>query len=530
MSKRKTYTLRFILEMLVVFSVLITVFIGVLSSIRVNTSSLASNYLENNFYYAKKLASNTTEVLTSMQNAMDALAIRSSRQPITHTDLQDWFAANKQFFHSLFIADARGTIRQITPLVAGAEPGTMLTSPAAKQAIFLKKHLISKPYVGVTGRLILLVSSPIFNQQGHYEGFVGGTIYLEDSNVLNRMLKEHFYGDGSYVYVVDEEGRLIFHPERARLGESVAMNPAIQKALAGESGYAQIVNSKGNSFFAGYTYEQITGWGIVSQTPTSRLDESNKQLLKNLLVTALPFLLINIVIVWLIAKNISNSLSKLALLSDESVQAGGHETEILTTTSKIYEVQKLYQRTRLAVRRVNKRLIQLETEVSFDGLTNLANRKAFDQTIEDWLKNETPFSLLLLDIDYFKKINDTYGHVKGDEVLKLVAKTMLDQTREEDICFRYGGEEFAILIHDENQLFAFHIAERLRDSIASREILPHSPVTISLGISHFPSHGNKPVELVACADQALYHSKENGRNRTTMYQTVEIPSNNLAEG
>ncbi|MED4784193.1 GGDEF domain-containing protein [Brevibacillus choshinensis] len=98
----------------------------------------------------------------------------------------------------------------------------------------------------------------------------------------------------------------------------------------------------------------------------------------------------------------------------------------------------------------NKRLIQLETEVSIDGLTHLANRKAFDHTIEDWLKNGTPFSLILLDIDYFKRFNDTYGHVKGDEVL--------------------------------------------------------------------------PVELVACADQALYHSKENRRNRTTMYQTVEARS------
>ncbi len=517
MSKRKTYTLRFILELLVVFSVLITVLIGVISSIRVNTSSLATNYLENNFHYAKKLASNTTEALSGMQNAIDTLAIRSSRQPIPHTDLQDWHAAHKQFFHSIFIADARGIVRQIEPSVRGAEPGTQLTSPAAKQALLKKRNLISTPYIGITGRLILMVSSPIFNQAGKYEGFVAGTIYLEESNVLSRMLNEHFYGDGSYVYVVDKEGRLIFHPDKARLGESVAMNPAIQKALAGESGYAEIVNSRGTSFFAGYTYEPITGWGIVSQTPTSRLDVSNQQLLQNLLATALPFLLINIIIVWLFAKHISSSLSNLALFSGDSVKSARPGSDIPATTSKIYEVQKLYQSTRLAMRQVNKRMLQLQTEVRIDELTRLFNRRMFNSTISDRIKNKTPFSLIMLDIDHFKKMNDTYGHVMGDEVLKLVAQTMLEQTREEDLCFRYGGEEFAVLIHDESQQLAYHIAERIRLSVAALEIPTHTQITLSLGIANFPLHGSKPVQLVTCADLALYHSKEQGRNQTTLH-------------
>ncbi|QRG66773.1 sensor domain-containing diguanylate cyclase [Brevibacillus choshinensis] len=516
MSKRKTYTLRFILELLVVFSVIITFLIGVISSIRVNTSSLAANYLENNFHYAKKLSSNTTEVLSSMQNTLNALAVRSARQTVTHTDLQDWFAANKQFFHSIFIADTTGTILQMAPSIKGIESGTHLTSPAAKEALFLKKPVISKPYIGVTGRLIVLISAPIVNPQGEYKGFVAGSIFLEEPNVLSRMLSQHFYGDGSYMYVVDRDGRLIFHPDKARLGESVAMNPAIQKALAGESGYAEIVNSRGTSFFAGYTYEHITGWGIVSQTPTSRLDVSNQQLLQNLLATALPFLLINIIIVWLFAKHISTSLSNLALFSGDSVKSASPDG-IPTTTSKIYEVQKLYQSTRLAMRQVNKRMLKLQTEVRIDELTRLFNRRMFNSTLSDRIKNKTPFSLIMLDIDHFKKINDTYGHVMGDEVLKLVAQTMLEQTREEDLCFRYGGEEFAVLIHDESQQLAYHIAERIRLSVAALEIPTHTKITLSLGIANFPLHGCNPIQLVACADLALYHSKEQGRNQTTLH-------------
>jgi diguanylate cyclase (GGDEF)-like protein len=153
----------------------------------------------------------------------------------------------------------------------------------------------------------------------------------------------------------------------------------------------------------------------------------------------------------------------------------------------------------------------------------LSNRKTFDHTVSDWIKHHIPFSLVLLDIDYFKNINDTHGHVIGDEVLKMVAQTMVEQTREEDLCFRYGGEEFKILIHDEILHLAYHIAERLRRAVAALENPTGASISLSLGIANFPQHGNKPVQLVAYADQALYQSKENGRNRTTLYQSGPLP-------
>jgi diguanylate cyclase (GGDEF)-like protein len=174
----------------------------------------------------------------------------------------------------------------------------------------------------------------------------------------------------------------------------------------------------------------------------------------------------------------------------------------------------------MAMRLVNKRLIKLQTEVRIDGLTRLYNRKMFDYTLQDRIKNRIPFSLVLLDIDHFKKINDTYGHVMGDEVLKLVSKTMLEQTREDDLCFRYGGEEFAIVILDANQKLAYHIAERLRYAVAALENPTTSTITISLGIASFPLDGSKPIQLVTSADQALYLSKQQGRNQTTLFTSA----------
>lgn len=527
MIKRRTYTLRFILEWLVVISVLVTMLIGLVSSIHVNEASLSASYLENNFRYAKKLAGNTTEVVSGMQNTVNALAMHTAEHPFSNKDLDDWFSVNKQYFQSLFIADAHGIIRQVSPSVKGIQPGTQLTSPASQQALRLKQPFISEPYYGKAGHLIILVSSPIVDQQGTYQGFVGGTIYLEEENALNRTLEEHIYGDGSYVFVVDKTGRLIFHPEKKRLGDIVTMNPAVKQALEGKSGYAEIVNSKGVSFLAGYSHEKITGWGIISQTPRSVLDKSNRQLVGNLLLTALPFLLVTVAIVWLISKNISSSLSKLALFSDRSVESGGDEPEIPTTTSSIYEVQKLYQSTRMAIRKVNKRLTQLQAEVRTDGLTGLANRKTFDAALQERIRRQAPFSLVLLDIDHFKKVNDSFGHVTGDEVLKQVAKTMLEQTREDDLCFRYGGEEFGILIDDEHVQLAWHIAERLRTAISSQKQQTGTSITISSGVANFPLHGARPVEIVSMADQALYQSKADGRNRTTLFQPKEARSRHV---
>ncbi|MGE5702650.1 MAG: diguanylate cyclase [Clostridia bacterium] len=523
MRKKRTYTLQFILGLLVLFAVLMTGASSLYTAFQVNKASLAENYLRNNFNYAKKLASNTAEILLSMQNTMGAIALHEARHRLSDTDLTHWLMANKRFFNSIFIVDANGFIRNASPSSIGYVKGKKVTSHAAQEAMLRKKPLISEPYRAITNRLIVLISSPIFDSQGKYQGFVGGSIYLEENNVLSRILKEHFYGDGSYVYVVDKAGTIIFHPDSKRLGETVTINPAINKAIAGHNGYEQLVNSRGIEFFAGYAYEKTSGWGIISQTPTAVIDHSLQKLLNNMLITTFPFLLIIFVIVWLVSRYISNPLYKLAKFSDEAVKKEGERQELPHIRSRIYEVEKLYKSTRLALRRVKQRLTQLQAEVETDGLTRLANRRTFDHILEEWVHDQVAFSLIFLDIDHFKVVNDEYGHVAGDEVIQLVAKTMLEQCREEDLIFRYGGEEFCILIRDKHTQLAYHIAERLRKTIEALDNPTGHAITISLGISTFPSHATSPVEIITYADQALYLSKMEGRNRTTVYHPKEGP-------
>ncbi len=156
------------------------------------------------------------------------------------------------------------------------------------------------------------------------------------------------------------------------------------------------------------------------------------------------------------------------------------------------------------------------TKAYTDSLTGLYNRRYFNEQIEkESLKAEkAPLSLILLDIDDFKKYNDTYGHPEGDRLLKLIAGTLQETVREHDIVARYGGEEFAVILRDTNNATAAHIAERIRMAV---ETLPpqakKSRVTISAGIATIPDSAKDQGSLLDAADKLLYFAKNHGKNK-----------------
>jgi len=167
---------------------------------------------------------------------------------------------------------------------------------------------------------------------------------------------------------------------------------------------------------------------------------------------------------------------------------------------------------------------KLEHLSAFDGLTDITNRRMFDLNLKkEWLRaqrNASSLSLIMIDIDFFKAYNDNYGHIKGDECLKLIAET-LDKiaTRSVDMVARFGGEEFAILLPDTDLQQCRKIAENCRSAIFKLQI-PHeyssvsNVVTISLGVSSSrPKKGVDSLSLIKSADKLLYQAKNNGRNR-----------------
>src|SRR5207302_9711460 len=162
--------------------------------------------------------------------------------------------------------------------------------------------------------------------------------------------------------------------------------------------------------------------------------------------------------------------------------------------------------------------------ISFlDGLTEIANRRRFDEFIDhEWrraLRSSSPLSMIMIDIDFFKAFNDTYGHQHGDECLRRVAGALnVGLHRPGDLAARYGGEEFAVVLAGANRAGAVVVAETLRAKVEALAI-PHAGsrvsdrITISLGVgSTIPAPESAPSTLIAVADRALYHAKAAGRN------------------
>lgn len=153
-----------------------------------------------------------------------------------------------------------------------------------------------------------------------------------------------------------------------------------------------------------------------------------------------------------------------------------------------------------------------------DALTGIPNRRSFEIALDDRLKqferHEGIFSLVILDVDHFKKFNDTYGHQTGDEVLQGLARILKSKIRHFDTAYRIGGEEFALILCGSPRDNAVEIADRLRSIVETTRIADLN-VTISLGVVTCDQEGWDEISLVKAADEALYHSKESGRNRVT---------------
>ena len=162
-----------------------------------------------------------------------------------------------------------------------------------------------------------------------------------------------------------------------------------------------------------------------------------------------------------------------------------------------------------------------------DEMTRLYNHRYFQQRLDEEIQRadryENHVSLVILDVDHFKKFNDTFGHPEGDRVLKTVARLIEKNVREIDIPARYGGEEFVIICPEKNGEGSLTPAERIRTAIEGYDFRingEHVPITVSLGVCCYPDAASSKTDLIQKADAALYYAKENGRNRAALFNPI----------
>jgi diguanylate cyclase len=216
--------------------------------------------------------------------------------------------------------------------------------------------------------------------------------------------------------------------------------------------------------------------------------------------------------------------------------------EGLVHTAKEMEAsnQKLEERLNASKQEINELQTNLEAvrnESLTDPLTQLANRKSFDSALEVAIadaraKNE-PLSLMMTDIDHFKKFNDSFGHLTGDQVLRLVATSVKQNVKGQDTAARYGGEEFAVILPNTVLRSAITVADHIRRAVMTKELMKRSTgehlgrVTISIGVATLHKSDN-PQMLIERSDKCLYAAKRHGRNRVMCETDPEVTAGAVA--
>lgn len=521
--KIKKISLTALLSGLVTIAVLMTLTIMFISSYTSQKQSLINSTLSLNYSSAVQMSQTLDSLFQSMQTSLKYSA--SYFPEIDYSDAKkldstlDLIRNSSNYFNSVSLVDASGIIRGSSPYLEKSL-GQPITSDAAKKAFKSRSSYISEAYRGpYSERRIVFISEPIFSPSGKFNGLISGSIYLQENNILNLSFGSQLKtSNGSYFFIVDAKGTLLFHPDTERIGENLSKNQVVQKLLHDQTGKEQYKNLAGVDSLAGYYKVPTTDWGVVVVSPTQMVyDQLNQHIRMLLLYTSIPFIILTLIVIR-VARKLASPFVYLADLVNQ-VDQGKVDLPVMKPHWN-READLLTRTVLTALANFRKQKDQLTYDARTDVLTGMTNRRTFEEVIQRWIDEEIPFSIVVLDIDRFKSINDTYGHHAGDQVLQHIANIIKLSVRTQDVGSRFGGEEFVVLLRHTDSKTAYQIAEHIRVSV-EQSILPiDRSVTISAGIAEYPLHSTTATELFHLADNALYQAKEEGRNRTITIQTV----------
>ena len=390
---------------------------------------------------------------------------------------------------------------------------------------------------------------------------------LSTTHILSVQQKISF-GRRGHVAIVDRTGRAIAHPvpNWVKTSKDMSFLPPVKKMMQGETGVSKFYTPAMKAdMVAGYTVVPHTGWGVMVPQPFEELEERANDVRFIALTIALIGIAISGLISWYIASLLCNPIqsvvdatefasdgSQSPLVSSVSITQRfiPHELRILlnsfnfmrtninTLTSKLHSKidlanaavagQNLLLQHQSKVLMENNKKLELLTFT--DSLTDLFNRRHFDNALGKELahtqRHQGTFSLMMIDLDHFKQINDGYGHSAGDKVLLETAKIITNNVRKSDIVCRVGGEEFAIIFRQAGSQEVRSIAENLRTKVEQHPIINHDQtisITASIGIATFRGDAETDCtqdQLYKHADSAMYHSKNQGRNQITHFDDI----------
>lgn len=516
--------LKQLILLLSLFGVLVTLLNVFYSMYRVQHELIVSNAIESNRVYAKKMAEMTDIFMGLVFSQLEYSAHMLSDELANERFLQqevDRLKKQTDFFNAVVIVNAQGVIVSVSPETVAVK-SIQLTDERSHQILTSQAPMITNPFLSPAGNNIISLSYPIFSQQGQYLGYIAGGIYLEHDNILMTILGKHAHQDGSYLYVVDDSRTLIHHPNKDRVGEVVLNNEVIDAVMQAENGGARITNSQGIDMLVGFAPVKHSGWGIVVQRSESlALSILNEQMWR-VLLNLLPIGAMTLLIIWVLSFFISKPLWQLAsaVKNFESHSSLKTRHDLNAVRPWYFEASHLKQSFVGAFNIVSHTIDRLHLDTLTDPLTGLLNRRGLETAINNLRVQNTPFSVLALDIDHFKMVNDTFGHDAGDELLKVVATLIKVQAQDIDMVCRSGGEEFLVFLTNVDGHKAVTVAEDIRQSIATHSFAFIDTMTISIGVASWSGQGESISGIIENADFALYQAKNNGRNRTEHFEKL----------
>lgn len=424
---------------------------------------------------------------------------------------------------------------------------------------------------------IISAVTPIDSNQGEHLGTIGHDVIL--NQLIEKTNRDRLHGSQNVIF--SPEGQLIVHPqfgaeiqtknEALKIKElanphlSRIFHQVVELALASDSGPAtQLIENTTDREFLAVAQLEGPGWYWVTIYPQALLAKDATAAAQLVIFSGILSLLVETTLLYrVIKREVATPLNQLVGTTEQLAQGEffhlGSETnqasllqerpDEIGQLSRAFDgmaqqLQDLFahQESRIEERTAQLRSAnqKLEHLSRCDGLTQLANRRCFDETLTQALhrqqRDRQPLTLLMCDIDYFKQYNDHYGHLEGDKCLQTIAQHLQSSTRRAaDLSARYGGEEFAMILPATSTEDGLALGEKLCDRILQAHI-PHasSPtgswVTISIGvatsiISPQSAAVGKPIPaetIIAAADQALYQAKQQGRNRAVLAQPIVI--------
>lgn len=229
------------------------------------------------------------------------------------------------------------------------------------------------------------------------------------------MLSTEYDFKKSYMYVIDQDNRIIFHPDPSRIGEKIINNTGLDYMIRTRMGSVRLINSRGIENLAGFAYIPSVNWIVVSQQPTEELFRQANVILLKVSVGILIFYIFIFIIVWRMSRFISSPLNSLAKMASMSISSISQENDE-QVDPWYFEVLKFRTSLLLSSQTFSEKIAELRQHVNTDPLTGLYNRRGMQIFLKEMMNLGRDFAVLAIDIDYFKQVNDRYGHGQGDAV------------------------------------------------------------------------------------------------------------------